>query len=434
MSTTQPQRGQVAALQHRVWLRWSWIALLMSPVWAGEAAYPDLPPAAQAEAAIRNSLNVLAAEHGIKVEQSNRRRWNSGQYEFNVRAGSAQRQLANGVTLKEWDVALERPLRLPNKMQMDQEIGARSQSRAEYALGDARHEAGRTLLRLWFNWQREMAAAGQWQQQMELLQQQAAMTEQRVKAGDAPRMELNQAQSAAAQASVARQQALMRAQLAASELTHQFPGLILPEQVSPSMPQEIPHDLAYWRGQVFQHNHELGMVQTEHQLQKLLAERSRADRLPDPTLGLRYASEMGGNEKVTGVYVSIPLSFGQRGALAEGMQHQAESAASREHFVQHRLEGDVQAAHTQAVTSHAAWQQAEAAASRIRQNAELVTRAYALGESNLSDTLTARRLALESTLAETTARLDANEARYRLLLDAHQLWPLDADDVTHNHY
>jgi outer membrane protein TolC len=415
-------------------LRWSWVVLLTSPAGAGEMAYPDLPPPVQVQAAIRNSLNVLTAEHGLRIEHSNRRRWNSGSYEFNLRAGSAQRQLANGGTMKEWDVALERPLRLPNKMQLDQEIGARSQSRAEYVLGDARHEAGRTLLRLWFGWQREMATAGQWQAQQVLLLQQAAMTEKRVKAGDAPRMELNQAQSAAAQAGVARQQALMRAQLAANELIHQFPGLILPEQLTPSLPQAIPHDLAYWRGQVFQHNHELGLVQSEHQLQKLLAERSRADRLPDPTLGLRYSSEMGGNEKVTGVYVSVPLSFGQRTVLAEGMQHQAESAASREDFVQHRLEGDVQAAHTQAVASHAAWQQAAAAAESIRQNAELVARAYALGESSLSDTLTARRLALESSLAETNAQLDANEARYRLLLDAHQLWPLDADDDTPNHY
>ncbi|HEX7454893.1 MAG TPA: transporter, partial [Gallionella sp.] len=54
---------------------------------------------------------------------------------------------------------------------------------------------------------------------------------------------------------------------------------------------------------------------------------------------------------------------------------------------------------------------------------------YTLGESSLSDSLTARRFALESSLAENLTQLDANEARYRLLLDAHQLWALDEDHV-----
>jgi outer membrane protein TolC len=91
------------------------------------------------------------------------------------------------------------------------------------------------------------------------------------------------------------------------------------------------------------------------------------------------------------------------------------------------LEGDIYAAHTQALSSYQIWLQAREAAASIRQNADLVSRAYSLGESNLSETLTARRLALESSLAESLMRLDANEARYRLLLDAHQLWTSDAD-------
>lgn len=410
--------------------------LFSTPLLAAEITYLDLPPSAQAEQAISNSVTVLTAASVVQIEQSNRRRWNSGNYEFNLRSGSAHRRIAStGQTLKEWDVAIERPLRLPNKMLLDQEIGAEGEQRAEFALGDARHEAGRVLLRLWFTWQREQAQVSQWQHQEDALQQLAAMTEKRVKAGDAAKMEHNQALSAAAQAGMSRRQALIRAQLAANELLRQFPGIVLPDSVPRATPQAITHDLAHWKDQVFQHNHELGMVNSDQHLQQLLAQRSSADRLPDPTVGVRHSSEMGGNEKVTGVYISVPISFGQRGALAEGMQHQAEIAANRAAFVQRRLEGDVYAAYTQAVSSYATWQQAAAAGNSIRQNAELVARAYQLGESSLSETLTARRIALESTLTETTAQLDANEARYRLLLDAHQLWPLDDDaDTTHDHY
>ncbi|MDE2117552.1 MAG: TolC family protein [Betaproteobacteria bacterium] len=413
------------------------LALFSSIAPATEISYPDLPPPAQIESALSNHLPVLNAASNLKMEHANQRKWNSGNYEFNLRAGSSQRNIVStGQNLKEWDVALERPLRLFNKVGIDGDIGEASVARAEYALGDARHEAGRTLLQMWFAWQREQAQANLWQQQVDILKQQAQMTEKRVRAGDAPKLELNQAQAAAAQAGVSWHQARLRAQLAGNDLLRHFPAIRLPEKLQPATPQAVEHDLAFWKSRVLEHNHELGMVQEQSRVQQLLAQRSRADLLPDPTVGVRYANELGGNEKVTGVYLSVPISFGQRSATAEGVAQQAAIAADQEAFVKRRLEGDIYAAHTQAVSSFATWQQAHEAAQAIRSNAELVGKAYSLGESSLSDSLTARRFALESSLAENLAQLDANEARYRLLLDAHQLWPLDDEEGEHHasHY
>ncbi|MBI2286211.1 MAG: TolC family protein [Nitrosomonadales bacterium] len=412
------------------------LALLSGIACAEEINRSDLPPPAQVESALNQHLTVLNAASELKMEHTNQRKWNSGNYEFNLRAGTGQRNIAStGQNLKEWDVALERPLRLFNKVGIDEDIGAASVAHAEYALGDARHEAGRTLLRLWFAWQREQAQVALWQQQVDILKQQAQMTEKRVKAGDAPKLELNQAQAAAAQASVSWHQAQLRAHLAGNDLTRQFPTIQLPEKLPPATPQATEHDLAFWKSRVLEHNHELGMMQEQNRVQQLLAQRSRADQLPDPTVGVRYANEVGGNEKVAGVYISVPLSFGQRSATAVGAAQQAAIAADQEAFVKRRLEGDIYAAYTQTVSSFATWQQAHEAAQAIRSNAELVGKAYSLGESSLSDSLIARRFALESSLAENLAQLDANEARYRLLLDAHQLWPLDNEDEHHaNHY
>jgi outer membrane protein TolC len=145
---------------------------------------------------------------------------------------------------------------------------------------------------------------------------------------------------------------------------------------------------------------------------------------------------MGGDMHVTGVYVSVPFSFGQRSATAEGAVQQAAITADQEAFIKRRLDGDIYAIYTQAMSNYDTWQQAHEAAQAIRSNAELVAKAYSLGESSLSDSLSARRFALESSLAENLAQLDANEARYRLLLDAHQLWPLGNDEDEHhaNHY
>jgi cobalt-zinc-cadmium efflux system outer membrane protein len=400
--------------------------LLASGASAVEMSMVDLPPTAQVEAVLANHINVQAAQSGVGIEQANQRKWNSGNYEFNLRAGSSQREVsATGQRQREWDVALERPLRLINKVMLDSDIGSESVNRAEFALEDARHEAARLLLHLWFNWQREQTQVKLWQQQVDILQQQVGMTEKRMRAGDAPRMEFNQVQAAAAQAGVSLQQTSLRVQLAASEIKRPFPELILPSELIFSLPQAIENDLAYWQEKIMDDNHELGMVQSDSRVQQLLAKRLSADRVPDPTIGLRYSSEKEGEEKVAGVYVSIPISFGLRGANADVARYHADIANAREIATKRRLEGDVFSVYTQAVNNFQIWQQAQQAAGSINENAALVARAYSLGESSLTDVLNARRLALESGLAANLAQLDANEGRYRLLLDAHQLWPLN---------
>lgn len=411
------------------------LGLLLSSSFASaiEINRPDLPPPAQVESALNNHLLVKNATSGVKMEQANQYRWNHGPYEFNLRAGSSQRKVnGGGQNLKEWDVALERSLRLPNKIGIDQDIGTTSVQRAEFALGDARHEAGRTLLKLWFIWQREQAQVLLWQRQIDILKQQALMTEKRVKSGDAPKLELNQVIATSAIANVSWHQAQLRALLAANDLTRQFPAIHLPEKLTPATPEAIEHDFAFWKTRIFNDSHELGMVQAQKQVQHLMAERSRADRLPDPTVGMRYSNEMGGNEKVAGVYLTVPLSFGQRSAIADGATQQAAIAADQEAFVTQRIEGDIYAAHTQAVKSFDTWQQAREAALAIGNNAELISRAYNFGEVSLSESLTARRFALESSLAEKLAQLEANEARYRLLLDAHQLWTNEEGHELHD--
>ena len=395
---------------------------------AAEINRPDLPPPVQVEHALNDHLLVMNATSNLKLEQANQRKLNSGPYEFNLRAGSSQRRINDiGQSQKEWDVALERPIRLPGKANLDRDIGMLGVQGADYALGDAHHEAGRLLLKLWYNWQREQASSALWQQQVNLLEQQTLMTQKRVKAGDAPKLELNQAQAARTQAGVSWQQAQLRAQLAANELTRQFTAITLPLQVTIAMPVAIEHDQAYWETHILDDNHELGVVETQRHIQQQLVLRSRAEQMPDPTVGLRYANEMGGNEKLTGVYLTMPIPGEHRRASTEGMEQQAAIAADLADFVKRRLESDIYAAYLQAVKSFETWQLAHEAAQFINSNVELTYRAYTLGESSLSDSLTARRIALESSLADSLARLDANEARYRLLLDAHQLWSNEHD-------
>ncbi len=375
------------------------------------------------DAALDRHINVLSARTQLQIEQVNQRKRESGEYEFTVRGGAAEDYFfVTTEGFRDWEIALERPFRLPNKMLIDREIGAEGVARGENLLGDARHEASRNLLRLWFNWRRERTQVTQWQQQVDILSQQATMTEKRVKAGDAPRMELNQVNATSAMASVALRQAQLRTELAGNEMARQFVAIKVPDDIPSPEPQPITQELAYWSQAILKHNHELGWVQAESRIREKLAERARADRMPDPTIGVRYSSQLSGSQKISGVYVSIPLPSGLRSANADNAAHEAQIAADREQAVHIRLDADIYATYTQAVNAYQIWQQARDASAALRQNAELVARAYSLGESSLGETLVARRQALEASLAESLARLDANEARYRLLLDAHQLW------------
>jgi outer membrane protein TolC len=399
------------------------LCILPLPLLAEPANLTDLPPHDQVDSALDRHIGVLNARTQLQMEQVNQRKRESGEHEFTLRGGIAEDYFySTAEGFRDWEVALERPFRLPNKMLIDREIGAEGVNRGENALGDARHEASRSMLHLWFNWQRERTQVTQWQQQVDILGQQAMMTEKRVKAGDAPRMELNQVNATTALAGITLQQARLRAELAANELARQFVSIRLPNEIPSIEPQPIPYDLAYWRKTITKSNHELEWAQAEQHLQEKLAERARADRLPDPTLGVRYASQLSGNQKISSIYFSIPFSSGLRSANAENAEHAAQIAADREQSVRIRLDADIYSAYTQAVNNFQIWKQARDAAIALRQNAELVARAYSLGESSLGETLVARRQSLEASLAESLARLDANESRYRLLLDAHQLW------------
>ncbi len=408
------------------------ILLTMGEADSAEIIQADLPPLAQVEHALDEYLQVKNAINTLKMEQANQKKWNSGNYEFNLRAGSAQRNIVGtGQNLKEWDVELERPLRLYNKVGIDENIGAASVAKAEFALGDARHETARMLLKLWFEWQRAADQAALWHRQADNLVQQAAIAEKRLKAGDASRLELNQAKSVAAQAGVSGKQAELRAQLAGNAIENAFPEILLPDQPVLATPVPVEHDLSYWKSQILDDNHELGMAEQQSRVAQLMADRSRADRVPDPTVGLRHSSEFGGTEIVNGIYFSVPLSFGLRSAQAESVAQQAEISADQASFVRRRLEGDIYTAYTGAVKNYESWQLAYQAAQSMQNNAQLSARAYQLGETSLNDNLIAQRNALESSISESQARLDANESRYRLLLDAHRLWPLEGHETGH---
>ncbi len=386
---------------------------------------PDLPPRAVVASVLAGHPDVLAAKLGVRYEESNRDRLEAGEHEFSVSVGSARRRTEASRNLNEWDVAVERPIRLPGKARLDGELGSLGVAQAQSSLGDALHETARGLLRAWFGWLKARAQSDEWNSQASLLRRQGEVAARRVRAGDAPRLEQTLAEASAAQAEAAAVQAELRASVAAAELTQHYPGISLPERPVLATPTPVDQPHAYWHERILQHNHELAAVRAEVKRRQTLIARSQADEMPDPTVGVRHASEAGGNERVTGVYVSIPLPGRARAAMTEGARAQMDMAVQKEAALLRKLNAEVAAAHAGATAAYEGWRKAQFAAQAMERNAELIARAYALGEAGLNDTLNARRLAVEGRLAAVTAQLDAAEARYRLMLDAHLLWSLD---------
>lgn len=391
-------------------------------------SYPDLPPPEAVVAALKNSPEALAAQAGIQVGEAVNRRLQAGEHEFNLRLAGQRRTVNPSERYREWDVMLERPIRLPGKAAIDGKLGQTEMARTQTMYGDALHEAGRSLLKAWFSWSRERTTAQQWEEQVGLLQKEVDIVARRVRAGDAPRLESGLAEAMVAQAESALLQARLREQVAANDLAQRFPAISLPKVRPVSTPAPLQQGLEYWQEEILRHNHELGVARSESMLGRLQAERASADITPDPTVGMHMAGERDGAEHLVGLHVSIPFPGGARSARTDEQRALAEMATQREAAVLRKVTAEAVNTFAAAQAAYGGWQSAQAAAERIARSAELMSRAYALGEMGLSEVLMARRQALEGNLAAALARLDAAETRYRLMLDAHQLWPLDEDE------
>ena len=229
-----------------------------------------------------------------------------------------------------------------------------------------------------------------------------------MKAGEVAPIDALTAQADHARVQAAAVQARARADASVRALHRRYPALAsaplcFPE--SSKTPPSAPHaeTIAAW----VEKHPALALARAQAQHAQLRATRVGQDRVTDPTFGVRATSERDGQEKVVGVYMSIPL--GGAGRRADFASAQAEAEAAQHQLEQTRKEVEAQLwqATESAVQSHAAWQRLEAVHALAQRSATLQARAYSLGESTLNDTLQARRLALESRLAAETARMEA---------------------------
>lgn len=383
--------------------------------------YPALPPLSAVEKTLGAYPPVRAARDTVRFEQANDRRLQAGPYEFAIRGGYQSHSLSNG-RYPEWDIGVERAIRLPNKARVDGEIGAQGVELSRRAAYSAWCDGARLLLKLWFGWSRESIQLELLLQQAEFLRQQQVVVTKRARAGDAPRVEVNLAEASVAQAEASVEAAKGREEGARAALERTFPGVPVPARAPLGDPLPLDGDLDFYLDRVRIHNDEVRVARAFSRRSRLYADRAAADRVPDPAIGARISTDRSSSDKIAGVYLIVPIPGRARQAFSEGIRAQSDAALNHEAAVLQRISAEVAMMVGQARGAYAAWQRARAAAEGMARNAESMARSWQLKEASLSDVVLARRLAVESALSAALARVEAEESRYRLLVEAHVLW------------
>ncbi|MDP1646208.1 MAG: TolC family protein [Thiobacillus sp.] len=412
------------------------LTLALALAFAANAHADYLPDPAAAEAALWASPTVAQARGEFAAQTLRGQSLQRGREEWTVGADLAQRRIQTTPrdTQAEWGLALSRPLRLPARAAADHKLAGALTTHAEASLGEALHESGRQLLGLWFDWLNETSQARLWQAQIALAEQQLATVNARIRLGEAPRSERVNADAALAQIRLQQQQAATREQQARNRLRAQFPGLPVTADDALPLPAQPVGTADDYVNAVLEHNHELFRSRRQAEVLQAEAWQLAKRRGVDPSVGVFYKNEAGGDEHLVGLNVGLMLPGAARRfdqQAAEQLSTIAQDAAIR---LEQRLRQEARADFEAAIAQAANWQQADHAAQALAEAARLAARAYSLGEGGLDQVLLNRRLALEGQLMALLAQLDALAAHARLKLDSHQLWPLDVDaDSAHAH-
>ncbi len=404
------------------------VALAQPAVPHGDIRSPSLdfmPPHDMVDRIMAEDPDVLHARAKVQAAEAEARARAAGPHEFTLRGEYVSRASNLEGRLNEWSVGVARAFRLPGKADADNRIGASGVAVAENAFGDARHQTATLLKTLYIEWVVAETEAVLAAEEVANYERQVAATMRSRELGQAATLQVEQVESALAQARAVAAQAVQAQASAKVSLQRTFPSLVLPLKLSPLPdPEPPPGPWEEWRAAVLDDNHEIKMARSEAERREWLATRARLDRFADPTLELRTFQERSGHETGFGFGFSIPLG----GALRSAQADQASAEASAAAIAARKALRDVEIAADRDVIAAqqglAGWQQSRAAAQSSTQMLARMQRAVALGDQGLTELLLAQRQDFEMRRSELRARATAHGAVLQLMIDAHRIWSL----------
>jgi outer membrane protein TolC len=392
---------------------------------SADASAPPLPGAAQAVAVLAQSPAYLAALRQIDAERAVSTQFRVGPHEWTGVVSAAQRRQRSPVSeqTQEWDLGLDRTLRLPGKGAAYERAG---QARVAVAQAHRRKVWQEQSLRLLEDlgaWVREHEAARVWADQTALLRQQVDAVSRRQALGDAAQVDRLLAEAAWVQARVQSEAAASRAATARESLDRAFPGLGLaasPALAPPALYPDLEIDALSARPSS---SADLVLARLESELADAQQRVEQAETRPDPTVGVRVGQARSGGEQFVGMVFTMPIGGEYRAAGAAAAAARAAAAALRLADTERRVGNESAQRLRDARSAEALASGTADAAQRLIQVADNLQRSYQLGEGALGDVVAARRQANEQRLAASVAAVDAWMARQRLALHAGALWP-----------
>ena len=387
---------------------------------------PGLLATALARPLLDQDPGVTAARAGLEVARQEAEILTQSPYEWTAKALTQRRTVTAGGRYGEWNVGIERGLRLPAKGAADRRLGEATVDEARARYGESVHDAARELMASWLGWLAAEQAHALAQAGLIFTQENLAAVAKRVRAGDASRLDANLASAELAEQRRLENEAKTQASIAWARLSTRFPGLVK-ERVTLPLPFALDQNDGFWRQRILSESDELRIVEAQVAKAEAQAEHERASRIPDPTLGVYTASEVGGRERISGITISIPLPGGLRAARSAKAAAAQEVAANARELKRRQLETAIAGELAAARGSYDSMQIAAEGAQGMQENAKLTQRAYSLGEGDLQTLLLARRQANAAAASALQAQLVALKAWYGLLVDAHLVWDLERD-------
>lgn len=389
-------------------------------------AAPGLMTTARARPLLDQDPGVASARAGLEVARQEADILDQSPYEWTAKALTQRRTVTAGGKYGEWNVGVERGVRLPAKGAADRRLGEATVSEARARYGESVHGAARELMALWLDWVAAEQAQTLGQTSLTAVQENLAAVDKRVRAGDASKLDANLARAELAEQRRLANDAKTHASAAWARLSTRFPGLTR-ERVPLPLPLAMDQNDGFWRQRILSESEELKIIAAQLAKAEAQAERERAGRIPDPTLGVYTASEVGGRERISGVTISIPLPGSLRTARSAKAVASQEVAAHELELKRRQLETEIAGELATARGAYESMQIATEGAKGMQENANLTQRAYSLGEGDLQTLLLARRQASAAANSALQAQLVALKAWYGLMVDAHLVWDLEKD-------
>ena len=387
-----------------------------------------LPPTAQVAPVLQASPLIQSARARQEAQLQRARGIEAGSGEWAVRLNQQQRRVREPQErFAETTLALERPLRLWGKADMDARLAEQDREVARIGLADALHEASRTLLTQWFGALRARLDADNAERELQLARELDRQAQVRLRQGDVSQLDARLAKAELQRSEATSRLAQAELQRSIAQLQRLYPGLPQPrgpedDVPTPALPAQ-PLEAALQ--DFLTHHHELNLLRAEARRQQQLAERLERDRWPDPTVGFYTARERAGSEQLAGVSVAVPLSGTYRESQARAALAEAHALAQQVQQLERQLTADFEARWQQLAQQAQALVALRAAAATQRLAANKSLTAYTLGEHSMTELIQNRRLANEQQLASQRLLLDSLHNQARIELDTHRLWDLD---------